>query len=140
MSVDIQALSDQIDIGNLLTRYCRAVDSKDWDLYRSLLTDDAHLDYSAAGLFVGGPDDAVEYLTGRQDSISVGMHYATNVECDITGDTATVRAMFYNPMQLPGRVDQSCCGGYYHHELVRTADRWRSRNLREDSVWFTGEP
>lgn len=31
------------------------------------------------------------------------MHYVTNVEVlSLQDDAATVRAMFYNPMQLPG--------------------------------------
>jgi hypothetical protein len=55
-------------------------------------------------------------------------------------DTARVRAMFYNPMQLPGMSDLSYCGGYYHHELVRTPDGWRSRQLREENVWFANAP
>jgi hypothetical protein len=33
--------------------------------------------------------------------------------------------------------EMSACGGYYHHRLVRTADGWRSRNLREENLWFT---
>ena len=46
----------------------------------------------------------------------------------------------YNPMQLPGMSEVSYCGGYYHHELVRTPDGWRSRSLREESVWFVNKP
>jgi hypothetical protein len=56
------------------------------------------------------------------------------------GDTARVRAMFYNPMQLPGMTEMSYCGGYYHHELVRTPGGWRSRHLREENVWFVNSP
>jgi hypothetical protein len=48
--------------------------------------------------------------------------------------------MFYNPMQLPGMTGMSSCGGYYHHELVRTPDGWRSRSLREENVWFDNAP
>lgn len=132
--VNVEAVADEIDIGNLLTRYCRAVDSKDWTLYRSLLADDAHLDYSAAGLFVGGPDDAVEYLTRHQKSISVGMHYVTNVESQIDGDTATVVAMWFNAVALPKESDESFCMNYFygrwHDELVRSESGWRIQNLR----------
>jgi len=64
----------------------------------------------------------------------------TNIESDIDGDTAKVRAMFYNPMQLPGMTELSYCGGYYHHELVRTPGGWRSRHLREENVWFANAP
>ena len=70
----------------------------------------------------------------------MSMHYITNIESEIDDDTARVRAMFYNPMQLPGMSDLSYCGGYYHHELVRTPDGWRSRNLREENVWFVISP
>ncbi len=67
-------------------------------------------------------------------------HFITNIEADITGDTATVRAMFYNPMLLPGASSTSACGGYYHHLLVRTESGWRSRQLREENLWFDNPP
>jgi hypothetical protein len=38
--------------------------------------------------------------------------------------------------QLPGIAEMSSCAGYYHHELVRTPEGWRSRHLREENVWF----
>lgn len=59
-----------------------------------------------------------------------------NVEIDLQGDLAKVRAAFYNPMQLPGMAAPSACGGYYHHDLVRTADGWRSKRLVEENRWF----
>jgi hypothetical protein len=92
--VNQAGVSDEAEIARLLYRYARAVDTKDWELYRSVFT----------------------------------------------GDTATVRAMFYNPMQLPGMAEMSYCGGYYHHQLVRTPDGWRSRRLREENVWFANQP
>ena len=33
--MDLQRISDELEITALLNRYARAVDSKDWDLYRS---------------------------------------------------------------------------------------------------------
>src|ERR1700751_881744 len=45
--MDLQRISDELEIATLLTRYARAVDSRDWDLYRSVFTDDAHIDYAA---------------------------------------------------------------------------------------------
>jgi hypothetical protein len=48
--------------------------------------------------------------------------------------------MFYNPMRLPGMAELSYCGGYYHHELVRTGGGWRSASLREENVWFINSP
>lgn len=129
------------DIEALLYRYARAVDTKDWELYRSVFTDDAHIDYSSAGATAGGREAVIAWLSAGFATIPWSMHYITNIEVlESRGDTATVRAMFYNPMQLPGMNEMSTCGGYYHHELVRAADGWRSRKLREENVWFRNAP
>ena len=131
---------DQLEIRALLARYARGVDTKDWQLYRSVFTDDAHIDYTSAGAIAGGRDEVIDWLSAGFATTPWSMHYITNVEADIDGDTATVQAMFYNPMQLPGMSTQSACGGYYHHELMRTSDGWRSRSLREENVWFSNPP
>jgi 3-phenylpropionate/cinnamic acid dioxygenase small subunit len=134
-------VADRLAISALLYRYARAVDGKDWDLYRSVFTDDAYIDYSSAGVIAGSRDEVAEFLSQGFAAIPMSMHYITNIEVlDIDGDTARVRAMFYNPMQLPGMIDLSYCGGYYYHELVRTPDGWKSRKLTEDNVWFTNRP
>lgn len=128
-------LSANSAISALLYRYARAVDSKDWELYRSVFTDDARIDYSSAGAIVGPRDDVVDWFAANFGVIEWSMHYITNIEIlETDGDTATVRAMFYNPMQLPGMPEMSVCGGYYHHELVRMTDGWRSRSLREENL------
>jgi SnoaL-like domain len=138
--VDIQQISDESEIAALLYRYARAVDTKDWTLYRSVFTEDAVIDYSSAGAVAGSRDEVADWLAAGFTAIPWSMHYITNIETEIDDDTARVRAMFYNPMQLPGMSDLSSCGGYYHHVLVRTADGWRSRNLWEENVWFANAP
>lgn len=138
--MDTQRISDELEIATLLSRYARAVDTRDWELYRSVFTEDAHIDYSSAGALAGSRDDVAEWLAQGFAAIPMSMHYISNIESDIHGDTAQVRAMFYNPMQLPGMTELSYCGGYYYHELVRTGDGWRSRSLREDNVWFVNSP
>lgn len=132
---------DRLEIPALLYRYARAVDTKDWLLYRSVFTDDARIDYTSAGAIAGGRDEVADWLAAAFDAIPMSMHYITNIEILAGGtDTATVRSMFYNPMQLAGMTGLTCCGGYYHHELVRTGDGWKSRNLREENLWFTNPP
>lgn len=133
-------MNDEAAIAALLYRYARAVDTKDWELYRSVFTQDAVIDYSSAGIPAGSRDEIAEFLSKGFTTIPWSMHYITNIEADVDGDKAQVRAMFYNPMQLPGMAEMSSCGGYYHHELVRTPDGWRSRHLREENVWFVNSP
>ena len=45
---DLRATRDKIEIQELLYRYARACDSRDWDLLTSVFTDDAQLDYSSS--------------------------------------------------------------------------------------------
>ena len=140
MSTPVPA-DDRLDIAALLYRYARAVDGKDWTLYRSVFTDDAVIDYSSAGAIRGTRDEVADWLAAGFGAITMSMHYITNIEIlEYAVDSVTVRAMFYNPMQLPGMADLSYCGGYYHHSLVRTDDGWRSRDLREENLWFTNPP
>ncbi|WP_082939956.1 nuclear transport factor 2 family protein [Mycolicibacterium peregrinum] len=134
-------MSEHSDISALLYRYARAVDSKDWELYRSVFTEDALIDYSSAGAIAGSRDEVVDWFAANFGVIPWSMHYITNIEIlESDGNSATVRAMFYNPMQLPGMAEMSVCGGYYHHQMVRTPDGWRSRSLREENLWFTNAP
>ena len=60
--MDLQRISDELEITALLNRYARAVDTKDWDLYRSVFTDDAHIDYSSAGAIAGTREQVAEVL------------------------------------------------------------------------------
>lgn len=59
--MDWQRLADEQAISALLYRYARAVDTKDWALYRSVFTDDAVIDYTSAG---GSPDPATRWPIG----------------------------------------------------------------------------
>jgi ketosteroid isomerase-like protein len=133
-------VSDESQLAQLLYRYARAVDTKDWELYRSVFTEDAVIDYSSNGIPAGSRDEITDFLAKAFTAIPMSMHYITNVEADVAGDSATVRAMFSNPTQLPGMTALSYFGGYYFHELVRTTDGWRSRHLREEAVWSVNGP
>jgi hypothetical protein len=138
--MDLQELHDKIEIYELLARYARGVDSKDWELYKSVFTPDAFIDYSSAGAAAGPRDEVAAFLEEVFETIAMAQHYVTNVEIDLDGDRAKVRAMFFNPMQLPGMAEQSSCGGYYHHDLVRTPEGWKSERLVEENLWFVNPP
>ena len=138
--MDLQAVGDKLEIGEQLARYARGVDTKDWDLWRSVFTDDAIVDYSQSGVMCGSRDEVAAFLAEAFATIPWATHHITNVEIDLDGDTAQVRAMFYNPMQIPGVDGSSSTGGYYHHEFVRTAAGWKSAHLVEEPVWFLNPP
>ena len=137
--MDLQAIEDRIAAEDLLTRYATAVDRRDWEQYRSIFTTDAEIDYTSAGGIAGTVDEIVEFLSTSLEMFEMTQHLVSNIDLKVTGDSATVTAMFNNPMRLPGG-DTWFTGGWYHHDLVRTADGWRSRKLREESAWFDRAP
>jgi 3-phenylpropionate/cinnamic acid dioxygenase small subunit len=138
--MDAQAVQDKLEIHELLARYARGVDTKDWELWKSVFTPDALVDYSSAGAPVGPPHEVALWLEQRLQVVPMTQHFISNIEVDVQGDKAKVRAMFYNPMQLPGMADVSFCGGYYHHEMVRTGEGWKSERLVEENAWFVNGP
>jgi 3-phenylpropionate/cinnamic acid dioxygenase small subunit len=138
--MDMQAAADRIEIAELLARYARGVDTKDWALWRTVFTDDAYIDYRSAGGIDGSREEVGEWLEKALAPVPMTQHFVGNIECDIDGDAARVRAMFYNPMQFPDYQDLSVCGGYYYHRLVRTDGGWRSRELIEENAYFVNPP
>ena len=137
--MDRQALADRIAAEDLLTRYATAVDRRDWEQYRSIFTADAEIDYTSAGGIAGTVDEVVEFLSTSLEMFEMTQHLVSNIDLEVNGKSATVTAMFNNPMRLPGG-DTWFTGGWYHHDLVRTPDGWRSRRLREESAWFDRAP
>jgi uncharacterized protein (TIGR02246 family) len=138
--MNLQQLQDKIEIQELLARYARGLDTKDWEVWKAVFTPDAVLDYSSAGIPVGSRDEIAAMFEQAFVAIPMAQHFITNVEVDLDGDRAKVRAMFYNPMQLPGKAEQSSCGGTYHHDMVRTADGWKSEKVVEENLWFLNPP
>jgi len=131
-------ISDRIEIADLLTRYADAVDRRDWDQWKSVFTDDAHVDYSSApGGKAGTRDEMADWLAECMTMFSMSQHLVANIDARIDGDTATVRAMFSNPMRFNDGA-MFFCGGWYNHELVRTDEGWKSRRLIEETAWTDG--
>ena len=122
-----------------MTRYATAVDRRDWEQYRSIFTADAEIDYTSAGGIAGTVDEIVEFHSTSLEMFEMTQHLVSNIDLEVNGESATVTAMFNNPMRLPGG-DTWFTGGWYHHDLVRTPDGWRSRRLREESAWFDRAP
>jgi 3-phenylpropionate/cinnamic acid dioxygenase small subunit len=133
--MDLQTLGDRLEINDLLTRYAHSVDTKDWALYRTVFTPDAHIDYESAGGIKGDREAVAAWLETTMAGFPMTQHLIANIDVKIDGDKAKVRAMFYNPMGMPSGKT-FWCGGFYKHSLVRTADGWKSERLIEESSWF----
>lgn len=136
--LDVQQLSDRIEIADLVTAYTRAIDSGTWNGLDLVFLPDAHIDYTSAGGMAGDFPTIKAWLAEVLPRYVRRQHVIGQLSVALDGDAAAVTAYFSNPMVLlcdDGSEQLTDCGGYYHHRLVRTELGWRSRELVEETVW-----
>ena len=153
MALNLQQLSDRIEIEDLLDRYTQAIDAKDWDLLDTVFSPDAVLDYSASGGPPASPYPEVkEWLKRALDLFPMTQHMIGKSRVALDGDTAQCRSIFHNPMGMPidgggnftmdvaGRAGLHVfvVGGFYNDTCQRTADGWRIVKKVEEQAYMAG--
>ncbi len=142
MGYSHQDVADRLAIQDLLTRYAWAVDTQDWDLFRTVFTADAHLDYTAnPGGVKGSLDEVVPWLKQSLSAFAVSQHLLNNFDIVLNGDLATARTQMTNPMGAKlreGGLHWFFIGGSYHDDLVRINGAWKITQRIEKTAWFQG--
>ena len=119
---DTQVLADKAEIVELMTRYCFAVDFRDFDALRTVFATDAEATYVLSPLGLGlddvhlsGADAIVEWLSSVLGNLGepAPRHAMTNYLIEIHGDHAHSR-------------NYLASGGLYTVDHVRTPDGWRA--------------
>ena len=141
--MDLQEISDRLEIADVVTRYTRGIDTGEWDRLDTVFTPDADIDYTESGGIRAGYAEIKPWLAEMLPAFFPRrMHTIGQVEVVFTAsDAASVVAYFDNPMPMhDGEGGEKIVevGGMYHHEMVRTSDGWRSRKLHEQVVWKRG--
>lgn len=136
--MDLQQISDRLEIADVITRYTRAVDEREWDRLDTVFTPDAQIDYTSTGGIAGGRDEIKTWLAETLPAFFTDwLHLVGQLDVRFDGpDAADVSAYFTNPMVMNGEPVE--VAGIYHHRMVRTADGWRSERLLEEKRWGRG--
>lgn len=136
--LDLQTISDRLEIDDLITTYTRAVDTLDWPRFATVFTPEATIDYTASGGIRGTRDEVSAWLAETLPMFTTMQHYVCQKEVTLDGDRAEARVYLFNPMaiaQPDGSAWRMEVGGCYLHQLVRTPEGWRSRELVEQIIW-----
>ena len=131
-------VADRLAIQDLLTRYTRAIDTRDWDLLEQVFVPDALIDYTAVGGMRGAFPEIKAWLATALGHYDVTQHLITNHDIRVTGDTATSHVYVFNPMgkrRDDGQLALFFMGGYYVDQLVRTPAGWRITTRTEELAW-----
>jgi len=129
MSVSrIEDLLEIEAIKQLKARYCLAVDSKDWPLFRSCFADDARLGGGLPGGDAGkpafvGPDDWVSGVAATVGTVKT-LHTVNAAIIEITGPS-DARGLWQYTQRGWGRT-----GGYYTERYTKTEGAWRIAEMR----------
>jgi hypothetical protein len=109
-------------------RYCRAADTRDWDLLRTTVTDDFSCDTGPGGL--GATVGWEAFLTRMRSVEIVTVHVALLPEIELTSDsTATGIWAAQSLARTPDGLTVETFG-HYHNEYVKTDGAWRLSVLR----------
>jgi hypothetical protein len=139
--LDLQAVSDRLEIDDLLTAYTCAVDAAGWDRLDEVFTPDAWIDYTATGGIAGRFPEVKEWLARTRPVLTAMQHYVAQRQVRLDGDRAEARAAMINTL-VTDRDDGSRwwkpLGGVHVHDLVRTPQGWRSESLVEELRWDLG--
>lgn len=135
--MDLQEISDRLEIQELFARYSHAIDTMDWDLLDDVFTADAHIDYSTMGGIAGTLADQKAFLEANLPAIFQQgyQHMVSNTLFEIDGDTARTRTLCFNPMVIKDEKHVLFCGLWYRDVLVRVDGRWRIKERVEDRGW-----
>jgi hypothetical protein len=130
MSLSFQEVSDRLEIQDALTRYCYAVDDRDWDAYRQLFTSDAVIDDTVTGGIKSGAEEHVAYLKKALSKVLMSQHTISTILVDLNGNEAGVRVHSSCPIVFDmGQNERQVMfqGLWYRESLIRTEGGWKIR-------------
>lgn len=143
-SSDLKWLIDRTQIIETIATFANAIDRKDWQKLRDLLTDELEIDYSDFRSEAPRRIRADEYVQQRSSSLShlKTLHISTNHEITIQADRAECRSAYLIYRLDPNREagsDRLDTAGNYLHQLIQVGDRWRIWSITQTVVVISGD-
>ncbi|QTD94563.1 nuclear transport factor 2 family protein [Burkholderia anthina] len=138
-----QEMIDRLEIHDLLTRYCHAVDRRDWHEFERLFAGNAMLDYAAFGGPVGNRADIATYLKRVTAPLRSTQHTISTSLLIVDGDAATARTAGQVMMvSADDAGDDRVCfvGLWYRDLLVRRECGWRIQRRMQERSWMQTAP
>jgi hypothetical protein len=136
---ELQMMLDERDVVAVATRYCRALDTKDWPLLGTVFLPDATADLATPSPLVG-----VTAITDRirtaLEHLDDCQHLVGNHEVTVDGDSASHRCYLQAQHVRKAAVGgpNYLVGGRYEDRLVRTPDGWRIAHRTLTVMWTDG--
>lgn len=131
----VERLAAIEDIVQLRSRFARLLDTKDWDGFYKLWTEDATLEASVAAesaQIYTGPGQIVSFVREALEG-AITVHRPTSPEITVHSRDAAQAVWSMEDLLLwpAGHVPQSLHGyGHYHETYRRIGGEWRVQSFR----------
>jgi ketosteroid isomerase-like protein len=141
---DIVTATDAVAIERVLMRYAWAIDTKDWDAFRSVFTDDCSLTYGVEwGPPLTGLDELASFVIHIHSPLDGSLHNTTNIlvtsaDDQAVGVSSAVDAFLVRRGAPDG--DTLRVIGTYDDQLVRTGAGFLIHRRSFRTLWSEGNP
>jgi 3-phenylpropionate/cinnamic acid dioxygenase small subunit len=131
-------IEDRMAIEDLIVSYATAMDTQDWDLYRSCFMPGAHTTMDRVGEF-DTCEAVIDLYATRFTIFAVLQHFISNVLIRGDGDRASAWSYFVSH-HVPKDGDPYTYGGIFDFALIRDGARWRISSHAIRILWEAGSP
>src|SRR5690606_25496847 len=93
MTDTLQRIADRLEIQDVMARYARGVDRRDWELVRAAFFEDGtdhHTD------FKGKRDEFIEWVSGKHATVDKSTHLLGNSLIEFASDTVAVSETYFH--------------------------------------------
>lgn len=122
LAAHAEELWHRAQIHDVLLRYCRGVDRKDFALMRASYHDDA---YDEHGPYKGDVPGLIEWVRERAERVEQSQHIIANCLIELNGDVAVVETYCVVHQRIAG---EGTAGPAQSVFTVRYADRFENRD------------
>lgn len=137
-------LLERAEITDTILNYATGIDRRDWARFRSIFMPEIGLEFTT---WSGAPrtrihaDDWVANVTAGLSGFDATQHSLTNFVITLRGDeaTAVVYMNAHHYLVEDGKREMQSIGGYYTHQLVKTAEGWKIADCMLTVTWEMGD-
>lgn len=127
--MSVPDFADWLAICNLKAEYCRLLDTKQWDAWKLLYTEDCRSDtVEAGGIVIDGRDAVVAYVSESLADAKTA-HQVHSPQITFDGPDAVDVIWAMQDRVIKDTFDLTGFG-HYHERYVRNAEGWRIASLK----------
>ncbi len=138
MSDDDRRVADRLAVSDVMARYARHVDDRDFDRFRALFDEKVEAEGFGPETLVG-PDAWVGFVQTALSGFGRTQHMLGPVLAEIDGDVARAQTDLQAiHVHVPPKTGLFTVWGTYRTEMARTSEGWRIVRHRLDVAHVDG--